>query len=559
VVQPIEIGGSLDAAALVGSVRFQAGFGRGPEKWRADGGGNVRTGCLAFAVMMLAMFQNRGMAAEPEILAEPKPLRIRIEVSEPGMKSLRRDSRAYVRATVREGAQIWRDAGLHLKGATGSFRPLDDKPAVTIRFDEFVPDQRFHGLSKVHLNNSVEDASYLNEKLGSELFRAANIPAPRVTHAVVELNDRRLGLYVLKEAFAAEFLERHFKSTNGNLYDPGAGSEINGPLKRSSGSGPADGADLRRLVDAAQEPDLGRRWQRLGEVLDVDRFESFMAMEILAGHRDGYCLARNNYRLYHDPASDRFVFLPAGMDQLFGRADLPLHPHFAGLLAQATMETAQGRREYRTRLGMLFTNVLQAPTLTNRVREWAAGLAGGLPRNEARPLERAVAILCKQIRLRTLEVARQLAVPPPTPLAFENGIAKPIGWRPTDKPAGGKLDAIPAPDGRLSFHVRAGPTTSASWRAKLLLAPGRYRFGGRVQTARLKPLPFGRHHGAALDVSGSKPSGVHWATGDSGWTPLEVTFEIRGRETEVDLVCALRASAGEAWFDADSLRIERLP
>src|SRR5206468_3487730 len=101
-------------------------------------------------------------------------------------------------------------------------------------------------------------------------------------------------------------------------------------------------------------------------------------------------------------------------------------------------------------------------------------------------------------------------------------------------------------------------TTSASWRAKVLLAPGRYRFEGQARTTGVKALPFGRNHGAALDVSGIKSSRSQWLAGDTVWTRLEIEFEIKGRETEVDLICALRASAGEAWFDAESLRLARL-
>jgi hypothetical protein len=205
--------------------------------------------------------------------------KVRIEIPKDGMAALRRDSRAYVRATVREGTNEWREAGVHLKGSTGSFRPLDGKPAFTLSFDEFTPGQRFHGLTKIHLNNSVEDPSYLNEKLGAELFRAAGVPVPRVGHAVVELNGRRLGLYVLKEGFAEEFFAQHFSRTDGNLYDAGAGGDITEPLKRSSGAGPVDGSDLRRLADAAHELDLAQRWARLGEVLDRERFVSFLAMD----------------------------------------------------------------------------------------------------------------------------------------------------------------------------------------------------------------------------------------------------------------------------------------
>ena len=135
--------------------------------------------------------------------------RFQIEIAPSDLAVLRHSSRKYVPALLREGKEVYK-VGLHLKGSTGSFRGLDDKPGLTLELGRFVPGQRFHGLRKIHLNNSVEDPSYLNELLGGELFRDAGVPAPRVGHAVVELNDRRLGLYVLKEGFTEDFLALHF-------------------------------------------------------------------------------------------------------------------------------------------------------------------------------------------------------------------------------------------------------------------------------------------------------------------------------------------------------------
>ena len=72
---------------------------------------------------------------------------------------------------------------------------------------------------------------------------------------------------------------------------------------------PDDQADLKALVAAAREPDLARRATRLGETLAVDQF-SFVAMEMMAAHWDGYARNRNNYRLYNHPAVNKMVFFP---------------------------------------------------------------------------------------------------------------------------------------------------------------------------------------------------------------------------------------------------------
>jgi spore coat protein CotH len=170
--------------------------------------------------------------------------RIQIEISSDGLAALRRHPREYVLATVRVAGEAYEEVGIHLKGSTGSFRDVDDKPAFTVDFDQFNPDQKCDGLSKIHLNNSVEDSSYVNERLGADLFRAAGVPTPRVAHAMVELNGRSLGLYVLKEGFTKEFLGLHFTRTDGNLYDVGSGNEVTERMRRNSGAGPDDWSDL---------------------------------------------------------------------------------------------------------------------------------------------------------------------------------------------------------------------------------------------------------------------------------------------------------------------------
>lgn len=484
--------------------------------------------------------------------------RIQIEISSAGVAALRDQPREYVSGTVRADGALYPEVGIHLKGSTGSFREVDDKPAFTVDFNQYRPDQKLDGLSKIHLNNSVEDSSYANERLGSELFRAAGVPAPRVAHALVELNGRRLGLYVLKEGFTTEFLGLYFRRTDGNLYDIGSGNEVTERMKRNSGAGPNDWADLKALAAAAQEPDLAKRWQRLQAVLDLDRFLSFVAMEILLGHRDGYALARNNFRLYHDPATDKFVFLPHGMDILFSRADLPLQPRWSGLVARAVMETPEGRRRYRERLELLFTNLFEAATLTPQVDDLVASVRFSLPPDEARSLANEADTVKEHIVKRAEFVARQLLEPESRPLRFEQGVARPRGWRVVDPPAGGKLERAQSPAGRPALLIQAGPFTAASWRASVLLEPGRYRFEGRAQTREVTPLAFGKSKGAGLRVSTAKLTKPHHLTGTSPETPLATEFTTIKPVEEVELICELRASGGEAWFDTDSLRLVRL-
>jgi hypothetical protein len=362
------------------------------------------------AFLLVLLPSSLAVGANGDLFAQGALWRLQLEIPAQEMKSLRSRPREYVKATLREGTNILRDIGIRLKGAS-SFQPLDQKPAFTLNCDKFVFGQRFNGLSKFYLNNSLEDPTYVNEKLGSELFSAMGVPAPRVSHALVELNGKRVGLYVLKEGFAPEFLSRYFDRTEGNLFEPvpGVAPDVTDAMELNSGEEPLETAGPKRLARAAGEPDLAQRWIALRNALDIDRFIAFVAMEVLSGHRDGYSLARNNYRLYHDPTSRRFVFMPDGMDQLFGRADFPVRPNMAGVVAKAVLETPEGSQAYSQSLEMALAKCFKADAMTNRVHAWIAAIAPQLPRGEAKTLQTEAADLCERIRQRVAFVERQLA------------------------------------------------------------------------------------------------------------------------------------------------------
>ena len=217
-------------------------------KWNA-----VLHGCVQLSVALiffLGTASDRAIGdvskSQPPLNPKPDPSdelftnglipRIHIEITGTNLAALQKNNRGYVRATVKEGEKVYGEVGIHVKGSAGSVRNFDDRPALTLNFDKYQDHQRFHGLDKLHLNNSVQDGSYLTELLCGEMFRASNVPAARVTHARVWLNGRDLGLYVLKEGFDKTFLKLYFKNPKGNLYDGGFLREITEPLQRNTGS-----------------------------------------------------------------------------------------------------------------------------------------------------------------------------------------------------------------------------------------------------------------------------------------------------------------------------------
>lgn len=495
---------------------------------------------------------------EADFMGATQVHQIRITLPVEAMTALRTHPRQDVAATVQSGTNRWSEVAVHLKGSTGSFRPVDDKPSLTLNFDRIAPGQRFHGWSRIHLNNSVEDPGGLNEWMGSELFEAAGLPTPRVTHAVVELNGRRLGLYVVKEGFTPEFLSRYFLKTNGNLYDTGRGHDIDELLEKDLGANPEDRSDLEALTAAAREPDLKKRWARLQQTLDVDRFLPFVALEIMLGHRDGYSLARNNFRVYHDLDHDRMVFFPHGMDQLFGNPNAPVNPMMNGLLARAILETPEGRAQYHRCCEALLTNVFQTAVIHRQIAQKLNHLRPSLNDEERKTVTDAAASLQSGIGARRQRLVEQLAIPPLPPIRFEKGVASlsQLLWKPVDRPEGGGLERT-MQTGRPALGIHAGPVTAASWRGRALLPRGHYRFEALVRTASVQPLPFGRNQGAILRISGSGRSRAP-LTGTQDWKHLHADFAIAASEQEIELICELRASRGDVWFALDSLQLRQI-
>ena len=294
-------------------------------------------------------------AAAEALFSQASVTRLQIRLSEKAAESLRSEPRTWTTCRLIENGDIVHDrVAIKIKGGYGSFRELEDRPALTLNMDKHVTGRRFHGLDKFHLNNSVQDESLLREFLGAELFRIAGIPAPRVTHVRVFIGERDVGLYVLKESFDEDFLRRSFRRSDGNLYDGRPNEEIDDGLTRDEGRRGDAGADLAALADACRVVDDATRFAMIDERLDVDSFLTFAAVEAIAGHWDGYCSARNNYRVYVDPdVGDRVRFLPHGMDQILTDPGMGLFEPPPALVAMAVLEHPDWRRRYRERVAEL--------------------------------------------------------------------------------------------------------------------------------------------------------------------------------------------------------------
>ena len=278
--------------------------------------------------------------------------------------------------TVTVDGQTLNDVGIRKKGFYGS---LDDvKPSLKIKSDEYIKGQKFFGLKSLTLHNAKQDPSLLRQCLAYDVFARAGVPAPRCNFARVRVNGDSLGVYVHVESVNKPFLRRHFTSDEGNLYE-GAISDFRPgwtlTFDKKTNEEDPDRSDLDQISDALQRPD-STLLPGLDPLVDVEQFLDYWAAEVLIGHSDSYSGLANNFFVYRDPDSGRFMFLPWGVDNTFHEGGV-VNANFAsvaanGLLARRLYLLPETRDRYVARLRSHLDTVWDEDDLIAEIDRMAA-------------------------------------------------------------------------------------------------------------------------------------------------------------------------------------------
>ena len=287
---------------------------------------------------------------------------------------------SWFEADVTVDGRRYGSVGVRKKGGFGSLSR--EKPALKLAFDKLVDGQALGGvLRRTTLNNSVQDPSLLNTCLAYYVFAAAGLPAPRCNYARVAVNGEQLGLYVHVEDIERSLLQRAFADAGGNLYEGGdfhrPGSA---PLQKKTHAAAGDWSDVAAVAAALQDPSPAGP-EALAAAVDLDRFLTFWAAEVLVGQPTGYGNGQNNFQVYREPEG-RFVFIPWDTDETFipGARALMVK----GAIAHRLYRDPAWRAAYAARLRELLDTVWDEAALLRRSARMAAIVqAHALPEQRA--------------------------------------------------------------------------------------------------------------------------------------------------------------------------------
>lgn len=169
----------------------------------------------------------------------------------------------------------------------------------------------------------------------------------------------------------------------------------------------------------------------------MDRFLTFVALEVMTCHWDGYSLNRNNYRVFPDRSTGKMVFMPHGLDQTFGigrsSPTASIKPGMSGMVARAVISTPMGGKRYLERIASLRAGVSRS----RNSRTGCGNSRGGwsrLWRPTRRTLRRCTGRACARFcgadhRASPRSITEQLASPQDSFSFDDSGVARLTGWR----------------------------------------------------------------------------------------------------------------------------------
>ncbi|MCU0711172.1 MAG: CotH kinase family protein [Pirellula sp.] len=483
---------------------------------------------------------------------------IQIEISESTMREVEADHRPYGRTKLTLNGETFPSTGLKLKGAAGSYRHFDEKPAFTINLDKFRKKQSYDGIDKFHLNNAAQDETFLHEWLGSEMFKAILYPSPRVGHAWVTLNDGEKRLYVVRENYNPKMLSRFFADSKGNLYDGGFLQDIDAELEKDAGEGDDDRLDLAELRDALSSEDFSERLARVPSLVDMDRFMTFMAVERLLCHWDGYSCNTNNYRLYFDPESGKAVFLPHGMDQLFGGLDMDMFEYGSPLLSSFVMGSNQWRQRYRQVTRQVYDTLSKIDwdqLIDERVRILRMEIES-FPQDETNGFNDRIDDLKGRVKERFRILEEQLAAEEPNPTNI--ALKEPMPLRDWYENKEREEIEIRIPESNRNEKIRINIPREGEGYGGIerseLVTNGTYKFSGRFRLSSVQAF-----EDAEETMVWKLSNNEEWVRMENtdGWQDFSIETKIVEDQKRVVMGIAIRAKRGLLVVDPDSLQLTK--
>jgi spore coat protein CotH len=329
---------------------------------------------------------NLGAGTSDDLFDPDRIIDVNIEMSATEFASLRAEGRTlasassecledyeyteFVASVTIDGVEI-PNVEIRKKGFLGSISRI--RPSLKLDFDTFVDDRTYNEMSRMTLNNDRQDPSHTHQCMAYEMFRKAGLAAPRCNLARVTVNDEVFGIYTNVENIKKPFLKRNFSNNDGNLYEAQItdfGTHTNDKFEKKTNKSEDDRSDLAQVSNALALDDENLI-AALSQLIDIDEFIRFWAVETLIGQWDSATGNANNYYIYNNPDDGLFHYIPWGADAAFTGVN-PIKPNTGPLyrninIASRLYAIEQYKTQYHNTLTALMNTLWDEENLLAEV------------------------------------------------------------------------------------------------------------------------------------------------------------------------------------------------
>lgn len=172
--------------------------------------------------------------------------------------------------------------------------------SFTVKLNKYVKGQKYHGMTKLLLNNNIWDATQMKDAIVYDMCRFIGLPAPLTNYARITLNGKFFGYYLLVEPVDKHFCMRNYPDEVSSLYKPYhnlayTGEEMKNYAEISNyAKVNGDVASMQRVVAALRSVDEGKD---IDAHVDVESVMKYMALQTMAVNFD--CMTGHNTQNYY--------------------------------------------------------------------------------------------------------------------------------------------------------------------------------------------------------------------------------------------------------------------
>jgi spore coat protein H len=240
----------------------------------------------------------------------------------------------YVPTSLKFNGKEWYKVGFRLKGNSSLSQAWSSgiyKLPFKLQFDEFeatnpeIKNQRFYGFKEFSMSPGHSDASLMRDKVVSDLFRSAGIPAANTTFCKIYINFgdglKYCGVYTMIEVIDDTMVKNQFGEDSktlpeGNIYKPESTFQTfkQANFEKKSNETEADYSDVQAVItalNATTRTSNAALWRtNLEKVFNVDHYLKMLAINNTIVNWDAYGAMAHNYYLYTPTATKKVTWIP---------------------------------------------------------------------------------------------------------------------------------------------------------------------------------------------------------------------------------------------------------